>query len=181
MLHVILWTRYTIHYSMCAQLLSRIRLFATPWTIIHQAPLSMGFSRKEYWSGLLWPPPGGLPDPRMEPRSLMSLALAGGFSILASPWKPLIPSPGNLNFGYNCPALLIFFQLGISCIPGQNCEILVYGTQVKYPTFLIFRVAVHFLLCLINLFCFLIRYTDIWLFKNCDDQTGLPSPSIHPS
>ena len=44
-------------------------LFVTPWTIAHQAPLSMGFSRQEYWSGLPFPSPGDLPDPGIEPRS----------------------------------------------------------------------------------------------------------------
>ena len=43
--------------------------FATPWTVAHQAPLSMGFSRQEYWSGLSFPPPGDLPDPGIEPTS----------------------------------------------------------------------------------------------------------------
>ena len=42
---------------------------ATPWTVARQAPLSMGFSRPEYWSGLPFPPPGVLPDPGIEPRS----------------------------------------------------------------------------------------------------------------
>ena len=49
--------------------LSRVRLFATPWTVAHQAPLSMGFSRQEYWSGLPFPSPGDLPNPRIELRS----------------------------------------------------------------------------------------------------------------
>ena len=48
---------------------SHVQLFVTPWTIAHQAPLSMGFSRQEYWSGLPFPPPGGLPNPGIEPRS----------------------------------------------------------------------------------------------------------------
>ena len=47
--------------------LSRVRLFATPWTVAHQAPPSMGFSRQESWSGLPCPPPGDLPDPGIEP------------------------------------------------------------------------------------------------------------------
>ena len=51
------------------KLLSRVQLFATPWTVAHQAPLSMGFSRQEYWSGLPFPSPGDLPDPGIEPRS----------------------------------------------------------------------------------------------------------------
>ena len=45
---------------------SRVRLFVTPWTVARQAPLSMGFSRQEYWSGLPCPPPGDLPSPGME-------------------------------------------------------------------------------------------------------------------
>ena len=49
--------------------LSRVRLFATPWTAAHQAPPSMGFSRQEYWSGLPFPSPGDVPDPGIEARS----------------------------------------------------------------------------------------------------------------
>ena len=45
-------------------------LFATSWTVVSQAPLSMEFSRQEYWSGLPYPPPGDLPDPGIEPTSL---------------------------------------------------------------------------------------------------------------
>ena len=52
------------------QLLSLVRLFATPWTVVHQAPLFMGFSRQEYWSGLPFPFPGDLPDPGIKPGSL---------------------------------------------------------------------------------------------------------------
>ena len=48
---------------------SRVRLFVTPWTVSCQAPLSMGFSRQEYLSGLPWPPPGNLPNPQIEPVS----------------------------------------------------------------------------------------------------------------
>ena len=51
------------------KLLSRIQLFATPWTLAYQAPLSMGFSRQEYWSGLQFPSPGDLSDPGIEPGS----------------------------------------------------------------------------------------------------------------
>ena len=51
------------------KLLSRVRLFVTPWTVAHQAPLSVGFSRQEYWSGLPFPSPGDLPNPGIEPRS----------------------------------------------------------------------------------------------------------------
>ena len=51
---------------------------ATQCTAAHQAPLSMGFSRQEYWSGLPYPPPGDLPDPRIEPTSPVSY-IAGRF------------------------------------------------------------------------------------------------------
>ena len=58
----------------------RVWLFVTPWTVTLQVPLSMWFSRREYWSGLPWPPPGDLPQPGIEPVSLMSLRwLAGSF------------------------------------------------------------------------------------------------------
>ena len=56
-----------------------MRLFVTLWTIARPAPLSMGFSRQEYWSGLLCPPPGYLPDPGIKLASLTSPALSGGF------------------------------------------------------------------------------------------------------
>ena len=49
--------------------LSRVQLFATPWTVAYHGPLSMGFSRQEYWSGLPFPSPEDLPNPGIEPRS----------------------------------------------------------------------------------------------------------------
>ena len=55
--------------------LSRVQLLATPWNIPYQVPLSMGFSRQEYWSGLPFPTPGDLPDPRINPASPESPAL----------------------------------------------------------------------------------------------------------
>ena len=57
---------------------SRVQHFATPLNVAHQAPLSMEFSRQEYWSGLPCPPPGDLPDPGIESTSLTSLTLAVG-------------------------------------------------------------------------------------------------------
>ena len=58
---------------MHTQLLGCVQLLVTPWTIAHQAPLSMGFFRQEYWSGLWFPPPGNLPDPGIEPMYPSSL------------------------------------------------------------------------------------------------------------
>ena len=68
---------------------SRVHLFVTPWTVAHHAPLSMGFSRQEYWSGLPCPPPGDLPDPGVELVSLMSPALAGRFFTTSATWEAL--------------------------------------------------------------------------------------------
>ena len=65
-------TRVLSHFS-C------VRLFATPWTVAPQPPLSMGFSRQEFWSGLPCPLPGDLPDPGIQPMPLTSPASAGGF------------------------------------------------------------------------------------------------------
>ena len=61
---------------------SHVRLFATLWTVARQAPLSMGFSRQEYWSGLPRLPPGGLPDPGTEVASPAAPALAADSSPL---------------------------------------------------------------------------------------------------
>ena len=57
------------------------------WTIAHQVHLSMGFSRQEYWSGLPCPSPGNLPEPGIEPASLMSPTLAGGFFTTSATWE----------------------------------------------------------------------------------------------
>ena len=68
--------------NMCACVQSHfncVQLFVTSWTIAHQAPLSMKFSRQESWSGLPFPPPGDLPNPGVKPVSLMFPALAGVF------------------------------------------------------------------------------------------------------
>ena len=68
---------------------SHVWLLVTPWTVAHQAPLSMELSRQEYWSGLMFPPPGDLPNPAIEPASLMSPELAGGFFTSSATWEVL--------------------------------------------------------------------------------------------
>ena len=65
---------------------SRVRLFVTLWTVAHWAPLSMEFSRLEYWSGLPFPTLGDLPDPGIKLTSFVSPALAGRFIIIAPLW-----------------------------------------------------------------------------------------------
>ena len=64
-----------------AQSLSHVQLFATPWTVACQAPLSMGYSRQEYWSGFPFPPPGDLSDAGIKPVSPVAPALADRFFI----------------------------------------------------------------------------------------------------
>ena len=75
-------------YACMLSQFSHVQLFVTPWTVALQAPLSMGFSRQEYWSGLPCPP-GDLPDPRIEPTSLKSPALAEKFFTTSIIWELL--------------------------------------------------------------------------------------------
>ena len=72
---------------------------AVPWTVVHQASLSMEFFRQEYWSGLPFPTPGDPPDPGIEPASLVSPELTGGsFTVAPLGKPPLFPDQGsNLN------------------------------------------------------------------------------------
>ena len=64
-----MYTRMRSKTGMKVKSLSRVRLFATPWTVAYQAPQSMEFSRREYWNGLPFPSPVGLPNPGIEPGS----------------------------------------------------------------------------------------------------------------
>ena len=73
---------------------SCVQLFATPWTVTYQAPLSMGFSRQEYWSGLPFPSPGDLPDPGTEP---VSPALQADALTSEPPGKPTINCKDNIR------------------------------------------------------------------------------------
>ena len=78
-------------HVLCAVLsrFSHVQLFAILWTVARQAPLSMRFSRQEYWSGLPCPPPGDLLDPGMEPMSLTFPALASVFFTTSTTWEAL--------------------------------------------------------------------------------------------
>ena len=78
----------TVSYEGCAVLSCfSLLLFATPWTVAHQAPLSTGFFRQEHWGGLPFPSPGDLPDPGIK--SLTSPTLAGGFFTSSATWEAL--------------------------------------------------------------------------------------------
>ena len=86
------WTNFLISYihMVLVCMLSRfshVQLCVTPWTVAHQTPLSMGFSRQEYWSGLPCPPPGDLPNPGIEPASLASPTLSGRFFTTSATWE----------------------------------------------------------------------------------------------
>ena len=76
-------------HCMCAKSLQSCPTLCNPMDCSLQAPLSMGFSRQEYRSGLPCPPPGDLPDPGIKPTSLMSPALASGFFTTSATWKPV--------------------------------------------------------------------------------------------
>ena len=81
-----------IHYGACTlSHFSHVWVFVTLWTVAHQAPLSIGFSSQEYWSGLLYPFPGDLPYPGIEPTSLMFLALVGRFFTTSTTWEAWNP------------------------------------------------------------------------------------------
>ena len=71
----------------CAQSLSCVQLFVTPWTVARQAPLLREFSRQEYWCEMPIPPPGDLPNSGIKPKSLSSPELAGGFFTTELPEK----------------------------------------------------------------------------------------------
>ena len=90
---------------MCTHVLSSVQIFTIPWTVACQAPLSMGFPRQEYWSGLPFPLPVDLPNPGIEP---LSPTLAGGFF-----------ATGILYLGSPCKAIVL--QLKIKrCFPGGS-------------------------------------------------------------
>ena len=94
---------YILYYPhhCCCLLLSCVRLFATPWAVAHQAPLSMGFSSQEYWSGLSCPFPGHLPNPGIK---LTSPALAGRF-LTTEPPGGTIHIITIIFFSYHVPYL----------------------------------------------------------------------------
>ena len=74
--------------SVCMCVLSDFQLFATPWTVACQVPLTMRLSRQEYWNGLPFLSPGDLPDPGIQPMSPVSPASAGRFFTTEPPGKP---------------------------------------------------------------------------------------------
>ena len=85
---------------------SHVWLSSTPWTVTHQTPLHMGFSKQEYWSGLPFPPPRDLPNPGIKPTPLMSPALAGGFFTTSATWEALNALISQFSsVAQSCPTL----------------------------------------------------------------------------
>ena len=114
--------------------LSCVQLFITPWTVALQAPLSLGFPRQEYWSGLPLPSPGDLPDPGIEPAFLASSALAGGFFTTEPSGKPCFSV-------YNPKILPLYRCRGVNRqsytleLTGLGCELEFLGSR-HYLSFL---------------------------------------------
>ena len=106
---------------------------ATPWTTARQAPLSMGFTRQEYWSGLPCPPPGDLSDAGVQHTSLMSPALTGRFLSTSSTWEA--PSGRatiiqRLDWGWGWRIHFFFFFLKVMYLPPTfffKGSLLIYG------------------------------------------------------
>ena len=97
---ILLWyVTYLCVHECVLSCFSHVWLFAMLWTLAHQAPLSMGFSRQEYWNGLPCPLPGDLPDPGIQSTSLTSSTLIGRFFITSANWD----FPGGAS-GKNLPA-----------------------------------------------------------------------------
>ena len=99
--YLTLTSDYQVELGTCVHAKS-LRSFVMFWTVAHQAPLSMEFSRQECWSGVLFPPSGDLSDPRIEPVSLMSPALTGRFFITSGTWEAQKLGTGyNVNFHWS--------------------------------------------------------------------------------
>ena len=118
--------------------LSWVRLFVTPWTVVRQAPLSMKFSRQEYWRGLPFPSPGNLLHPGTEPSFLESSALAGRFFTTASPAaaaaaaaKLLQSCPTQCNPRDSSPTRLSRPWDSPGKNPGVGCHFLLQCMKVK--------------------------------------------------
>ena len=105
---------------------SRVQLFVILWTVAHQAALSMGFSRQQYWSELPCPLPGYLPDPGIEPMSPVSPALARRFFTTSTMWEALIKGYVYLNFWLNQMSLYIGCFPGASAVKNLLCQCLQY-------------------------------------------------------
>ena len=90
-------------FQWCVCVLSCVQLSVTQWTVAHKAPLSTEFFRQEYWSGLPFPLPGDLPDPEIEPASLVPPALAGEFFNTVPPVREKAMAPHSSTLAWKIP------------------------------------------------------------------------------
>ena len=118
-----------VFFSMRVCMLNRVWLFVTPWTVAHQAPLSMGFSRQEHWSGLPCPPPGDLPNSGIEPCLLCLLHWQAGSLPLAPPRKPLLFRMFLSKTGY----LLFLLFLSVTVHSRRLSALSSYFPQIYHP------------------------------------------------
>ena len=128
---------------------------ATLWTVARQAPLSMGFSRQEYWNGLPWLPPGDFPYPGIKPTSLTPPALPGRFFITTSTWKTprerltdsflvtYVSSPSEHQFSLILTKFLLYARFSV---PFWNVKVFLHNSNNSRDS-LGTRRAVHLLHC----------------------------------
>ena len=141
------------HISLvCVRVLSRfscVQLFETPWIVACQAPLSMEFSRQEYWSGLTFPSPGDLPNLGIKPGSLTSLVLASRFFTASTTWENPCFSKGD-GFCFGCckknhrlgslNSNQLFLRVLKAGSPRSRCQQIAYHRQKgKAPLFILSR------------------------------------------
>ena len=98
------------------QSLSHVWLFANPWTVAHQVPLSMGFSKQEYWSGLPFPSPGNLPDPGIKLMFLLSPASSDRFFTTSATWEAQREYQFS-SVAQSCPTLYDPMDCSTPCFP----------------------------------------------------------------
>ena len=99
---------------------SRVRLFVTPWTVAHQVPLSVRFSRHEYWSGLPFPSPRDFPDPGLNPCLLHLLQWLVGSLPLPPPGKPRPRGVTSQLYGLTISHVTCIFKICFQHVPGRQ-------------------------------------------------------------
>ena len=142
-------------------------LFVTPRSVAHQAPLCMEFSRQGYWRGLLFPTPGDLPNPRIEPMLLASPTLAGRDSLpLGSPYDHLQPQTNPLS-----PSSIYLLPLSSFCQnkwiwktikEASKCS---QSTRCQYETSKFFFIKISILFLFFSFALVWWKFTQVWV---CD-------------
>ena len=123
---------------MCALVLSFVQLFATSWTIAHQAPLSLGFSRQEYWNLMPFPPPGNLPNRGIESTSLAFPALAGTFFFFfyhCTTWETHYLYNSLILFSFVKYSMMSFVKHLLTWLPNSvyKCTLNLVFISLQFP------------------------------------------------